>query len=194
MTLEDFKGRLANRYVTFELSVQWFKEHRGCIIVETGCVRLEDDWGGAGMSTIVFDHVIQKEKLRLAGTTHLEPKFYSVDLDEKNVSLARNLTKEAEISVGDSVAFLEDFHGSIDLLYLDSYDCDPEGDSTPAQEHQLAEVRASLPKMALHSAILLDDRGDPPFPGGGKTRLSEEYLRDKGWVSLWTGYQSLWVR
>ncbi|TSC90703.1 MAG: Uncharacterized protein CEN92_421, partial [Candidatus Berkelbacteria bacterium Licking1014_96] len=47
-----------------------------------------------------------------------------------------------EYVISDSVEFLKGYIGEIGLLYLDSFDCPIDGsDPTPAQEHNLKEIR-----------------------------------------------------
>jgi hypothetical protein len=91
----------------------------------------------------------------------------------------------------DSVTFLGEFNKSIDLLYLDSMDCPRTGDATPAQQHNLRELKAAMPKLSERAVVLLDDNH---FQNGGKARLTKQYLQDHDWICLHDWRQSLWVR
>lgn len=57
---------------------------------------------------------------------------------------------------GDSVAFLQAFAGTANIVYLDSYDLNP-GDFQNSARHGLAEFEALLPKLQPTTLILIDD-------------------------------------
>ena len=186
----------------------------GQVIVETGCVRLANDFG-AGYSTVLFAELLHQ----LGGC------LWSVDCDSAHVELARRLTDKyagvRNIVLADSVQFLQtglaqqpQFPGRIDLLYLDSYDYPIEelerrytphelrnrGDQTIAEEcgdlvngpqaHCLAELQAAWPYLHSRSLVLIDDND---FPGGGKPRLAKQWLVREGWICLLDQQQTVWV-
>jgi hypothetical protein len=157
--------------------------------VETGCLRLPNDWGG-GMSTLVFADFCKTYNHHL----------FTVDNDHDNLEIAKDITKDMAVFVtyveNDSVGFLKDFNQKIDLLYLDSMDC-PEYDHPASlqlmesQLHQLREVEAAYNKLSYKCIVLLDDAG---FLNGGKVTLSRLFLKEKGFTELMSGKQSLWTR
>jgi Methyltransferase domain len=80
------------------------------VIVETGCVRQEDNWEGDGCSTLIWNALVAERGGRA----------YSVDTDPTAVALAQRLAPRVEVTCGDSIAFLAQLKiDSIDLLYLD---------------------------------------------------------------------------
>ena len=97
-----------------------------------------------------------------------------------------------EFHLSDSVEFLRNFDGSIDFLYLDSSDYfkDEERRSI-CQAHQLKEIEAGFDKLTPGAVVLLDDNG---LPFGGKTKLSKQFLSERGWFCLLDWQQSLWIR
>lgn len=206
------------RWPTFKLAFSILNQKFGSspVIVETGCTRVENDWG-AGMSTIIFGDYCKT----YGGTLE------TVDLSKDNMSFCISATSEykdfIKYHVGDSVSFLKSYSGNpIDLLYLDSYDY-PYGELlniyggkdnidtaikildglsedeivkrhgniiADSQEHCVQELLAALPKMAGKHIILIDDNS---LPGGGKSRTAKDILIDKGYICLLDIYQSLWV-
>jgi hypothetical protein len=187
-------------------------------IVETGCVRLEDDWGG-GMSTLVFSNFVADFGGRVT----------SIDISKENTELCAKVCKEydehLELIVSDSVKQLSSIpkDTTIDLLYLDSYDypygelleiyggktdihkavdivADMSDDEivekhfdviNPSQEHCLKELKAALPNLLDETPILIDDSD---LPGGGKARLAKLFLAELGYTCLLDSYQTLWVK
>lgn len=202
MFLDKYKDKLRNngkdRYPTMQLALNWFEANGGTTIVETGCVRQKDDFG-AGMSTVLFGeyakaHPYQKFVNADGWTVSEGVQFYSIDISPENIATAEELTKGLPVLFirGDSVDALSVFSESIDLLYLDSRDCDPNPatNNDLPQAHQLAEFQAAEQWLYEGSCVLLDDCG---FENGGKCGLLKPYLRSQGWKCLWDGYQSLWV-
>ena len=183
---EKYKKNLDARYFTFKVALNYFLQHKLNNIIETGCQRLVDDWGG-GCSTLIFGNFCVKYNKQL----------WTVDLNYKNLEVAKQATSEYKSHItyclNDSIAFLEAFDKPIDFLYLDSFDCsiDPLVGSAPAQQHQLAELKIALPKLTPHAIISLDDNN---FPDGGKTKLSKAHLLNNGWLCLLDFQQSLWIR
>ncbi len=185
------------------------------IILETGTTRMKDDWG-AGMSTLVFGDFC-KQYGGKTYTVDISPQ--NIDMCKE---ITKDYSDHIEYVVSDSLFFFTQFKSSIDLLYLDSYDY-PYGELldiyggkedineaakklrslttdeiiekhfniiNPSQEHQLKELKLALPLLHEKSVILLDDN---ELPGGGKTRLSREYLQSIGWIEVMSSQQSLWI-
>lgn len=152
--------------------------------VETGTIRAEEDWAGAGFSTYHFGAYVS----RRGG------KLHSVDLTPGHVEFARNWTHvfgdAVTVHQDDSLNFLQRFPGPIDVLYLDSLDT-----TEPRHaEHALREVEVALPKLHERSLILFDDT---PWNAGnwvGKGSRAVPWLLERGWRVLYAGYQVLLTR
>lgn len=205
----------ASRYPTFSTALKLLNKRGGKTIVETGCVRLQDDWGG-GMSTVIFGRYCHEFGGQLT----------TIDNSQKAMIIAKALTEEWADSINyvidDSLNALQDFEGQIDLLYLDSLDYpidwilerfgrkdwghaigealklpDSEVEKeyghliAPCQEHQLYEITEAYDKLAPDALILLDDVG---FPLEGKTRLSKKFLLENGWKTILQEQQVLLSR
>jgi hypothetical protein len=195
-------NQLDGRYPTMKAALNLFYQRNGKLIVETGCQREENDWGG-GMSTALF-----AETINLLGG-----KLITVDNVQEHLNRVKRFTKQydyVEYVFMDSVEYLNNCEHQIDLLYLDSFDypmedlpggfdCVLSDDNivqfhsdiiNPCQEHCLKELEAAIDKLTDQSVILIDDNN---LAGGGKPRLAREWLFDHGWTLLLDGQQTLWI-
>jgi predicted O-methyltransferase YrrM len=182
---DHYRLKLGERYPTFKVALNLLLQFGGKHIVETGTMRLPGNWYFDGCSTYLFAEFADRYGCHL----------WTCDLDERTIAQARAWTTTFDQRITyvcrDSIAFLSDFADTIDLLYLDSMDCPPEGDASAAQEHNLRELLAAMPHLSRRAIVLLDDNA---YPNGGKSRLSKAYLRDAGWLCLLDSRQSLWLR
>jgi len=148
-------------------------------IVETGTIRQEEDWPGAGFFTYLAGMFVS----RAGGQLH------SVDVDEGHCRFARAwcavFGPAVRVHQSDSVAFLTGFRDRIDVLYLDSLDTDHPGHA----EHALRELQAALPRLHETSLLVFDDT---PWREGrftGKGARAVPWLLQRGWKILYAGYQ-----
>ncbi len=148
-------------------------------IVETGTIRADEDFGGAGFFTYVCGTFVSRHG----------GKLHSVDLSPQNVAFARAWTAVFGDSVtvhhGDAVSFLRNFTQPIDVLYLDSLDTTETGHA----EHAMREMEAALPHLHERSVIVIDDT---PWQAGafiGKGSRVVPWLIEQGWKVLYAGYQ-----
>jgi len=218
--LSQYRQQLAGRYPTMRRALDLLGERGGKVIIETGCVRMENDWG-AGMSTLIFARWCYEHS----------GFMFSVDNSIEHLRTARRvigdwLAQYVTFIHSDSVAFLNRVGDqSIDLLYLDSLDY-PYGEMLdlhggrvdiqkaaselwamtdeevlamhgdlilPSQAHCRNELLAAMHALKPTSIVLIDDAN---FPGGGKPRLAKQVLRESGWLELSShgDQQTLWVR
>lgn len=188
MWIDKYREQLSisGRYPTMAKALELMT---GRIMVETGTVRMKDDWG-AGMSTLVFGDYAKT----------LGAHLFTVDIEPKNIAMSEEITGEFKDAityvVNDSLAFLREFNQTIDFLYLDSMDC-PEYDEEhsprllASQIHQRNELIAAWDKLRTGSVILLDDND---FPNGGKTRITKSELKRLEATEIMGGKQSLWIK
>lgn len=155
---------------------------RSPIIVETGCARIEDNWAGDGLSTLIWADYVNT----------FGGMFYSVDIDPACIAFARSKISESDrvkLVCQDSLEFLKEFKDQIDLLYLDSMDFCTTGDPNPPQDHAVREAQLALPLLTPKSLILVDDCG---LIHGGKGGKVVPYLVNEGnWAIAHYGYQIL---
>ena len=113
-------------------------------IVETGT----SAWGAD--STRLWD-----EYVRYAGG-----EVKSVDIrPDPSVELRGKLSKNTQLTVGDSIEFLKGLTGkpaTVDLIYLDSIDVDG-GNPEPAENHGEAEFKIAMTLVRVGGIILIDD-------------------------------------
>ncbi|BCZ84370.1 hypothetical protein PTKU64_80450 [Paraburkholderia terrae] len=150
-------------------------------VVETGCIRAEDDFAGAGFSTYVLGAYLH------ARGGHL----VSVDVDPNHCAFARQWTccfgDTVEVCTADSVAWLASSRERIDLLYLDSLDAnDPH-----AGEHGLAEIEAAYPRLHGRSLVACDDTVYQANAFHGKGALVVPWLIERGWRVIYSGHQTV---
>lgn len=154
-------------------------------IVETGTMRAEEDWSGAGLSTYLFGAYCYRHGGRLD----------SVDCDQANCNFAERWTRifrgSVRVHCDKSVTFLSSLPDeSVDVLYHDSLDTDLPGHA----ESCLEEVQAAQCKLHPRSIVALDDT---PWSDGhffGKGRLAVPWLLDHGWKIRHAGYQVVLTR
>lgn len=151
-------------------------------IVEIGTSR--DANVGGGHSTSKFGEYLSRQ----GGVLH------SVDISAEAIDFSIRASADylpwIRHHVSDSTRFLEQFEGTIDLLYLDGLDSTP-GREEVAAEKQLEEIRAALPHLSAEAVVLLDDAA---LPLEGKTRLSSVFLQEHGFERVADDYQRLFRR
>ena len=177
---------------------------RPVTIVETGCVREQDNWAGDGQSTILFDKYAE---------FHPGSAVLSVDVDPTAVALCKPLVTRAQVNRSDSIAFLEnlarrwpDQFEVLDLLYLDSHEVNLE-DPLASAAHHLDELLAIAPVICPDTLVVVDDSplyflGVPSQDGrveviqspsiGGKGRLIARYASRVGAEIYFSDYQCAW--
>ncbi|SRX75394.1 O-methyltransferase [Aequorivita antarctica] len=89
-------------------------------------------------------------------------KIYCLDLEDKHISEVKEATqayKNVEALKIDGLKFLKNFKGKIDLLYLDFWVQDKEGDisGTARAESYLKAFLLARKKLNSESMILIDD-------------------------------------
>jgi hypothetical protein len=175
-----------DRHRTFDavLSDENLQSHPNPTILETGTIRAEEDWAGAGFSTFLWGAFIDGMG---RGQVH------SVDINGTHCEFARNWCTPwrhcLSVHQTDSIDFIRGFGQPIDILYLDSMDTDqPEH-----AQHCLAELQAAMSYLQPKSQILIDDTA---WTGAwkGKGALAVPWALENGWRIKLAGYQCLLSR
>jgi predicted O-methyltransferase YrrM len=172
----------ADRHRSFDLLLrEMVRRFPQPTVVETGTIRSEEDWAGAGFSTYLLGAFLSRHGGRL----------HSVDLSAGHCAFARTWTEifgpAVTVHTEDSVAFLRRFPAPIDVLYLDSLDTTEPGHA----EHALRELEAALPRLHNRSLLLVDDTAWAGGNWAGKGARVVPWLTDRGWRILYGGYQVL---
>jgi hypothetical protein len=174
----DIIQKTGKRAEAFVMMINHVGKLKHPIIVETGCARLENNYEGDGMSTLLFDRFVR----------HHGGEFYSVDINPENVEFARkNVGPNTCVTCSDSVKFLWEFKKPIDLLYLDSFDFDM-NDPHPSSLHHILELTAIMPFLRPGTMIAVDDNFDDVGKGG----YVKQFFDLLGKERLYTGYQWVW--
>ncbi len=200
--------RLGYREPTFRKMFEHLDRVAGPVcIVETGCARIVGNWGGDGQSTVMFDRYAS---MRGDGSV-----CYSVDIKAASVNACRTMVSpRTTVIQDDSVHFLTQLNAdflkagrTIDLLYLDSFDCDFVY-WQPSAAHHLKELCAAIRCLRKDTLVVIDDcplagdivsmeGGEIVFYGdpapGGKGRLVAEYARAAGAKLEFAAYQAGWT-
>ena len=143
-------------------------------IVETGCIRntSEEAKIGDGWSTVNWDYYARKTK----------SKVHVVDINAAHLIKAAKVVPPSEFvhyTQSDSVHFLDTFTGSIDFLFLDSYDyCGDAENVRTCHEHNLNEVKAAWTKLGTPCLILIDDVFNESWDGKGKLAIPYLFEND----------------
>jgi predicted O-methyltransferase YrrM len=168
--------RLGKRHAAFSAIAELLPD--GCRIVETGTVRMIDNWEGDGQSTIVWDTL----------ATERAGSVITIDIDPIGAQLVEQLGLQSTTAiVGDSLDVIPTLTGHVDFLYLDSFDVNFE-DPTPAAAHHLAELTAALDLLRPGSIVAVDDNLD----GVGKGSEVAWFLEGHGAPEIVSGYVRAW--
>lgn len=174
------------RFPSFKLALDIAHNRNFHYIVETGSYHEGYNVDGSqGKSTLIFGRYCKE---------HHTCNFESIDNDVRCTEIARQALENNKYPgfciTSDSISFLQSIQHPIDLLYLDSYDFEPDNPQ-PAQTHQMREVEAAYPRLSDNSLILLDDCD---MTHGGKGYWSTIYLTKRDWKVIHDGYQRLFSR
>ena len=208
---ESIKGKLGIRKKSFTKIFQYLDNIKGPInIVETGCLRIKDNFKGDGQSTLLFDKYTQFRGEK--------SKVYTVDINPKATEVCRSVVSDnVEIHTGDSVKYLIELlprlkkeKQKISLFYLDSFDVDWQSSDRSAAHH-LKEITAIINYITEETLIVVDDApilapmkiedekmslitehpAQKPFVGG-KGYLVNEFAFANNATLYFSNYQTAW--
>jgi len=180
MNIEEMISITGKREESFQIMISHLNSKNSPTIVETGCARVENNFEGDGMSTLIFDSYVETNK----------GNFYSVDINPDAVafSTSKKISNKTKIACEDSVSFLHKFDQKIDLLYLDSYDLDPINPH-PSSIHHIYELLAVLKCLQHETMIVVDDNISEEI---GKGKYIADYFTRIGVPMIYSGYQQIW--
>lgn len=186
---QNYLERMAVRGQSFRImfeAVQKIRKNE-YFILETGCLRYEDNWFWDGMSTHVFDQFVGLHGGRVS----------SIDINRSNIEVAqRYCSARTTFYCGDSVKVLYQLAKqgdleNIDLLYLDSFDLDKKN-HLPSAFHHMKEISCVLPLLKQGTVICVDDNIVVDNKKIGKGVLVAELMNNIGAKMLFDGYQMVW--
>jgi hypothetical protein len=167
---QHFAPKLAGRGPTMRAVFVEMLTREHPRIIETGSLRRAGNWRGDGQSTLVWDLLARD----------IGAHVTSIDIDANVIATAGAATTHIRYIHDDSIATLRNQSGSVDLLYLDSFDVDPKN-PMPAAMHQMFEFTAAVHLLTPRTIVLLDDcmtHEDGNIVGKGM--LLTRYLRHVG--------------
>lgn len=166
---------------SFDLMLRHLSEFQTPQIVETGCIRAEEDWHGAGFSTYLLGAYAAARGGRLK----------SVDIGQKNCVFAKKWTRifgsHVEVFCEDSLRYLRGRSAPIDLLFLDSWDTYVPGFA----EHGLREIQAAERLLHRKSMVVYDDTSILAGKWQGKGTLGVPWMIERGWKPVHVGHQTV---
>ena len=208
---ESIKDKLGIRKTSFTKIFQYLDKIEGPInIVETGCLRIKDNFKGDGQSTLLFDKYTQYREEK--------SKVYTVDINPKATEFCKSIvSNNVEIHTGDSVKYLTELmpklkkqDQKISLFYLDSFDVDWQSSDRSAAHH-LKEITAIIDYISEETLIVIDDAPilapmkiedkklsiitEHPAPKpfvGGKGYLVNEFAYANDATLYFSNYQTAW--
>lgn len=157
-------------------------------IIETGSLRLLNNWAGDGQSTRLFDIY----------AAHTGGTVITIDIDpEAQKVVVANCSRQVMSIAGDSVSALHklarEANGrTVDLLYLDSFDLDF-NDTFPSAFHHVKELVSAMPLLDDGTIVGVDDNfilADGTRIGKGM--LVRAWFNDIGQPPVHDGYQYIW--
>ena len=209
---ETIKDKLEIRKTSFTKIFQYLDNINGPInIVETGCLRIKDNFAGDGQSTLLFDRYTQARDKK--------SKVYTVDIDPNATKICKSLVSDnVEINTGDSVKYLTELmprlkkeEKEVSLFYLDSFDVDWQSSGRSAAHH-LKELTAIINYISEQTLVVIDDAPifapmkiednklfpitEKPAPKpyvGGKGYLVNEFAYAHGAKLYFSNYQTAWT-
>ena len=186
--LEEFREVLGPRYATFTWVLLLLRKRgRPIHIVETGCARVEGNFQGDGLSTLIFGRFLKE----VSGGS-----LETIDISPENVRVCRSITQAYRqfitYTVGDSVEVLRrmspDRIRKTDLFYLDSMDLKRRHPER-SMKHHLKELLAIYQSLSEEVLIMTDDNLGDIAKGG----YVKDYLLVRGWVLLNSKDDLQWI-
>ena len=208
---EEIKEKLGIRSTSFMKIFNYLDSQPDPItIVETGCLRIKDNFEGDGQSTLLFDKYIQ--------TRDEKSKVYTVDINPEATKECKKIVSDnVEINTGDSVEYLGNLtqqfikdKKKVTIFYLDSFDVNWKYHYQSASNN-LKEMSAISKIIDENTLIVVDDApiiapvqiennkyipiNKLPAPKpyiGGKGFLVHEYAMTCGAEIFFSNYQTAW--
>ena len=212
---DQIKNKLGIRSLSFTKIFNYLdKLPDPIIIIETGCLRIKDNFSGDGQSTLLFDKYTQS---RGNGS-----KVFTVDIDPVATNICKSLVSDnVDIFTGDSVKYLIDLTKkfyeekiNVSMFFLDS--CDVEWiDPGESSSHHLKEIECVKSLLNEKTIVVVDDSPimcllsqteghennlevieKPPATKpyiGGKGSLVHKYAVSMGAKLYFSHYQSAWT-
>jgi hypothetical protein len=188
---EPFFKRLNQRQDGFSKIIAHLeKQMHQAEILETGTLRITDNFEGDGQSTFIWNWFARQFEEEMA----YFPTIRSVDIDIEAVKKSVETNPLVKVYHMDSVKYLNQLHKNdlcnLGLLYLDSFDWHPDINLDSAFHH-IAELTAVWSKLPSDCMIVVDDRHSDI---AGKHLMVEYFMEKLGIEPAFKGYQIGWIK
>lgn len=183
---EHFVPRLCHRADGFRVIFDHLAASPDPLILETGCLRVPNNWEGDGQSTFQFDCYVRSN----GGAV------ISIDIGQNSIESARRAcSSKTSLILNDSVAGLHTLSGlggrKASLVYLDSFDLDV-SNPLPSATHHILELTAVRPLLAPGAIVCVDDYALNGYEPGGKGQIIDMFMESIYAGILYSGYQKIW--
>lgn len=178
--------RLQHRADSFKLIFEELDRHTNPFILETGCLRVPNNWAGDGQSTFVFDWYARERHGHVV----------TIDINPESIESARRACSGVTSTIlNDSVAALRMLDvvvsKPVSFLYLDSFDLD-QNNPMPSAIHHAMELMAARSLIGPGTIICVDDYNVGALGEGGKGMIVNQFMDAIRAEVLYSGYQKIW--
>jgi SAM-dependent methyltransferase len=184
---EYFFERLQKRRFTFAKIFEYLSTCAPGLIVETGTLRIIDNFEGDGQSTFLWDWFLRQ-------TEGAGFEAHSVDISESACEVAKKHCPSVKIFESDSLkhlsAYAQNEIEKIRLLYLDSFDWHQDINLDSAFHH-MAELACVYSRLTPGTLIVVDDRHSNLM---GKHFMVNFFFEKLGVSPVFCHYQIGWVK
>lgn len=181
------RSRVGKRADGFAVIFDALDRHNKPFIIETGCLRVPQNWEGDGQSTFQFDWYAREKR----------GSVITIDINSESIDSARRACSSVTNTVlNDSVAALNALSTQTkqpaSLIYLDSFDLDL-SDPMPSATHHAMEIMAARNLIGPGTIVCVDDFNVPPLGPGGKGLIVDQFMKSINAEVLYSGYQKIWI-
>lgn len=178
--------RLGKRAESFSVLFEALRKVKNPLIIETGCLRVPNNWDGDGQSTFQYDWFARD----------YGGNVITIDINQDSIESARRACSGATSTIlNDSVEALnmlsQTLSRGVSLLYLDSFDLDVVN-PMPSAIHHALELMAARNLIGPDTLICIDDFDVPPLGTGGKGLIVDQFMHSIRAEIIYSGYQKIW--
>lgn len=177
---------LGKRAKSFASLFEHLKVIKNPLIIETGCLRVPNNWEGDGQSTFQYDWFARD----------YSGQVITIDINQDSIDSTRRACSGVTNAVlNDSVETLNMLSKNLSrpasLIYLDSFDLDL-SNPMPSAIHHAMELMAARGLIGQETIICIDDFDVPSFGAGGKGLIVDQFMHSIRAEVIYSGYQKIW--